>query len=138
MPRRRRRRRASASSVSSALRQVQSQARSLLGSLHKEIRTKETELDRLRQEESRLGMLIGRQPGRPRGASSAGRGGARGGRINWREILQQLPKQFKAADVRSIRGLRGKRPSEIFAAITRWIQAGSAKRKARGVYEKTA
>lgn len=135
-----RKRRASAASMSSALRQVQSQARSLLGNLHKEIRAKETELQRLKEDESRLGMLIGRQAGRPRAAAGGGGGGggARGGRINWRVVLQQLPKQFKASDVRSVRGLRGKRPSEIFAAITRWINAGSAKRKARGVYEKTA
>jgi hypothetical protein len=136
-----RKRRASATSVTSALRQVQTQARSLLGNLHKEIRAKETELQRLKEDESRLGMLIGGRPaGRPRAAAvgGGGGGGARGGRINWRVVLQQLPRQFKASDVRSVRGLRGKRPSEIFAAITRWINAGSAKRKARGVYEKTA
>jgi len=40
--------------------------------------------------------------------------------------LEQLPKQFKAAEVREIRGLKGKRPSEIFAAITRWIEGGIA------------
>jgi hypothetical protein len=125
--------------VSSTLQQVQRQARSLLVNLRKEIRTKETELNRLKQDESRLGVLIGRQPGRPRGSGAGARGGAsRGGRINWRVVLQQLPKQFKAADVRSIRGLRGKRPSEIFAAITRWINSGAAKRRARGVYEKVS
>ncbi|MGC1676370.1 MAG: hypothetical protein WA740_02455 [Candidatus Binataceae bacterium] len=47
-----------------------------------------------------------------------------------------MPKQFKAADVRGVRGLKGKRPSEIFAAITRWIDGGMAKRKSRGVYER--
>lgn len=134
------RRKASATSVSSALRQVQKQARSLLSNLRSEIRTKEVELNRLKQEESRLGMLVGRQVGRPRatagGGGGGGGGGRRGGRINWRVVLQQLPKQFKAADVRNVRGLKGKRPSEIFAAITRWINAGSAKRRARGVYEK--
>jgi hypothetical protein len=61
-----------------------------------------------------------------------------GGRINWRTVLEQLPKQFKASDVRSIRGLKDKRPSEIFAAVTRWIEAGSLKRKTRGVYEHSA
>jgi hypothetical protein len=139
MPRRKRRARATA--VASAFRQVQSQARSLLGNLHKQIRTKESELSRLKEEASRLGMLIGRQVGRPRAAAAGGGGGGggrRGGRINWRVVLKQLPRQFKAADVRSIRGLKGKRPSEIFAAITRWINAGAAKRKARGMYEKTA
>jgi hypothetical protein len=135
MPRRKRRARATA--VASAFRQVQSQARSLLGNLHREIRTKESELSRLKEEESRLGMLIGGRVGRPRAAAATG-GGRRSGRINWRVVLKQLPKQFKAADVRSVRGLKGKRPSEIFAAITRWINAGSAKRRARGVYEKTA
>ena len=64
--------------------------------------------------------------------------GARGGRINWRTVLSQVPKQFKAADIRGVRGLKDKRPSEIFAAITRWIDAGMVKRKARGVYERTA
>ncbi|MGD0076667.1 MAG: hypothetical protein ABSD31_20410, partial [Candidatus Binataceae bacterium] len=60
----------------------------------------------------------------------------RSGRINWRTILSDLPKQFKAADIRGIRGLKEKRPSEIFAAVTRWIEGGLVKRKARGVYER--
>ncbi|MGC1342763.1 MAG: hypothetical protein WA854_10570 [Candidatus Binataceae bacterium] len=47
-----------------------------------------------------------------------------------------MPKQFKASDVRGVRGLKGKRPSEIFAAITRWIDGGMAKRKSRGLYER--
>jgi len=51
-------------------------------------------------------------------------------------VLSALPKQFKAADVRNVRGLKQKRPSEIFAAITRWIDAGAARRRARGVYER--
>jgi hypothetical protein len=52
-------------------------------------------------------------------------------------VLAQLPKQFKASNVRQIRGLKDKRPSEIFAAITRWIEAGLAKRRTRGLYEKS-
>jgi hypothetical protein len=36
-----------------------------------------------------------------------------------------------------VRGLKSKRPSEIFAAITRWIDAGLAKRKKRGIYERS-
>jgi hypothetical protein len=50
--------------------------------------------------------------------------------------LEQLPQQFKAAEVREVRGLKGKRPSEIFAAITRWIEGGIVRRKARGLYER--
>jgi hypothetical protein len=127
----------------SAFRQVQEQARTLLQNLRKDIRAKEVELKRLREEEARFGRLVG-GPGAPRqiasngaGVATRGRPPASGsGRINWREVLEQVPKQFSAADVRSIRGLKGKRPSEIFAAITRWIDAGSVKRKSRGVYER--
>jgi hypothetical protein len=127
-------RKESATGVTSAFRQVQQQARSLLVNLRKEIRAKENEVKRLKQEESRLGLLVGSAGADQQG----GPAGGRGGRINWRAILDQLPKQFKASDVRTVRGLKGKRPSEIFAAITRWINAGLAKRKTRGMYEKTA
>jgi hypothetical protein len=118
-------------SVTSAFRQVQQQARALMVNLRKEIRTRETELRRLKEEESRLSMLIGGK------ASLATRTiSTRGGRIDWRIVLDQLPKQFKAADIHLVRGLESKRPSEVFAAITRWIQTGLARRKARGLYEK--
>jgi hypothetical protein len=53
-------------------------------------------------------------------------------------VLEQLPKQFKAPDIRQIRGLKDKRSSEIFAAVTRWIQAGTVKRKERGLYERVS
>ncbi|HYB89590.1 MAG TPA: hypothetical protein VEC38_00955 [Candidatus Binataceae bacterium] len=127
MPRRKR-----AAGVSSAIRKVQQQARGVLITLQNEIRAKEGELRQLKDEESRLSQLFGRAAAAPKAAPRA-RGG---GRINWRAVLKQLPKEFKASNVRSVRGLKGKRPSEIFAAITRWIDAGLAKRKARGVYER--
>ena len=53
-------------------------------------------------------------------------------------MLEQLPKRFEAGDVRKIRGLKDKRSSELFAAVTRWIQAGTVKRKERGVYERVS
>lgn len=126
MPRRK------STSVTSAFRRVQQQARGLLGDLRKQIRSKETELTRLREDEAGLGQLVGR-------AGVKGTGGATGGRgrINWRTVLTQLPKQFRASDVRKVRGLKQKRPSEIFAAITRWIEGGLARRRARGVYERS-
>jgi hypothetical protein len=124
----------------SAFRQVQEQARTLLQNLRKDIRTKEAELKRLREEEVRFGRLVGgtaQAAASKNGAPKRGRpAAASSGRINWREVLDQLPKQFGAAEIRSVRGLKGKRPSEIFAAITRWIEAGSVKRKSRGVYER--
>jgi hypothetical protein len=117
--------------ASSAFQQVQRQARTLLLNLRKEIRVKESALSKLKQEEARLGSLIG---GGSRGSKAVSSGPH--GRVNWRAVLSALPRQFKASDVRDVRGLKGKRPSEIFAAITRWIDAGAAKRKARGVYER--
>jgi hypothetical protein len=124
-------RKTSARGAASAFQQVQRQARTLLVNLRKDIRIKESILSKLKEEEARLGSLIGGGGRAAKAISSGPRG-----RVNWRAVLSALPKQFKAADVRDVRGLKGKRPSEIFAAITRWIDAGAAKRKARGVYEK--
>jgi len=125
--------------VASAFERVQQQARALVSALQKQISEKENELKRLREEQSRLSQLVGASVGMRRGRPAGGggaptTGGA--GRIDWRVVLKQLPKQFRASDVRDVRGLKNKRPSEIFAAITRWIDAGLAKRKARGVYER--
>src|SRR5208337_4659486 len=90
-------------STSSAIRQVQRQAGSVLGKLRKDIRTLEIELARLKRDEESLGRLAGRGSANrggtraPRAASaSASTGGGGGGRINWRTVLTQLPKQFKA------------------------------------------
>jgi hypothetical protein len=134
-------RRKGSASTASAIRQVRRQAGTVLAKLRKDIRAMEAELARLKHDEDLWERLAGRGSARgavvraPR-AASAGGGGGGGGRINWRSVLAQLPKQFKASNVRQIRGLKDKRPSEIFAAITRWIEAGLAKRKTRGVYEK--
>ena len=135
-------RRKGSASTASAIRQVRRQAGAVLAKLRKDIRAMETELARLKHDEDLWGRLAGGGSARgavaraPR-AASAGGGGGGGGRINWRSVLAQLPKQFKASNVRQIRGLKDKRPSEIFAAITRWIEAGLAKRKTRGLYEKS-
>ncbi|HEV7988084.1 MAG TPA: hypothetical protein VGP23_06335 [Candidatus Binataceae bacterium] len=141
-------RRKGSASTASAIRQVRRQAGAVLAKLRKDIRAMETELARLKHDEDLWGRLAGGgSAGRavaraPRAAGGGGGGGASGGgggggRINWRSVLAQLPKQFKASNVRQIRGLKDKRPSEIFAAITRWIEAGLAKRRTRGLYEKS-
>jgi hypothetical protein len=67
---------------------------------------------------------------------AAARGAGGKARINWSAVLEQLPKQFKAGDIHKLRGLKEKLSSEIFAAITRWIEAGDVKRKERGLYER--
>jgi hypothetical protein len=128
MPRR------SQKNFSSALGQLQKQARGLLAGLRDQIRATENEIARLKKEETKLLGLAG-QPGTS--VRSAPRGGGRKrGRIDWSSVLQRVPKQFKASHVRGVRGLKDKRSSEIFAAITRWIDAGAVKRRARGVYER--
>ncbi|HTR62058.1 MAG TPA: hypothetical protein VMH37_10175 [Candidatus Binataceae bacterium] len=127
--------RTSLGGVTSAFERIQRQAHSLLSGLQRQIRSKENELKRLLEQEAHLSGLLGSAKGAKRKGRKAGRATG-GGRINWREVLNQLPKQFKASDIRKIRGLKDKRPSEIFAAITRWIEGGTAKRKTRGVYER--
>jgi hypothetical protein len=120
----------------SAFTQVQAQARELLAKLRADIRTKSAELNRLTQEESKLAALTGQSSmSSTDGGMGTGRRGARA-RINWSDVLDKLPKQFKASDIRAIRGLRDKRSSEIFAAITRWIDGGAVKRRDRGMYER--
>jgi hypothetical protein len=118
--------------VSSAFQRVRRQALALLGELRREIRVKEAELQRLRGQAASLGRIAGIDARSRNGAN--GRAGKR--RIDWTAILQQTPKQFKGADVRAIPEINGKRPSEVFAAITRWIEAGAVKRKSRGLYER--
>ena len=78
-----RKRSASAESVTSAFRQVQLQARSLMLNLRKEIRTKETELRRLKEEESRLSVLIGMQASARSGRAPSTRGTTGSARVNW-------------------------------------------------------
>ena len=126
--------RTSESQFTSAFDQLQKQARELLAELRNEIRSREIDLERLKKEESKLIALAGQRGNN--GAPAGSSGTHRGGRINWNSILEQMPKQFKASDVRGIRSLKDKRSSEIFAAITRWIEAGAVKRRDRGLYER--
>jgi hypothetical protein len=126
-------------STASAIGMLRRQAGSALAQLRREIRATEIEIAQLKRDEESLGRLTGRGNaggGGARAPRAARGGGGGGGRINWRNVLAQLPKQFKASNVRQVRGLKDKRPSEIFAAITRWIEAGLAKRKTRGLYER--
>jgi hypothetical protein len=76
------RRKKGSSGTSSAFVQVQRQARALLLKLRKDLRKKESELNRLRGEEVRLSSLIGRASG---GRASVAAAGA-SGRVNWKKI----------------------------------------------------
>ncbi|HKD67872.1 MAG TPA: hypothetical protein VKB84_13590 [Candidatus Binataceae bacterium] len=115
----------------SAFEHVRQQAVNALNKLRHDIRTIETQLTTLRHQEEQLVSITG--DGR---VSTSNGAAARGGRMNWRVVLEKLPKRFKASDVRGVRGLANKRSGEIFAAITRWIDSGAVKRRERGVYER--
>ncbi len=117
-------------SSASAYEHVRRQAVSALNKLRADIRSLESELSTLRKQEEQLLLVAGE------GRAATDGGPARGGRTNWRAVLEKLPKRFKASDVRSVRGLANKGSGEIFAAITRWIDSGAVKRKERGVYER--
>jgi len=126
--------RVSQTNFATKLGQLQKQARGLLTNLHGQIRAAEIELARLRKEESRLSGLAGRsRNGVPVAARRRTR---KTKRVDWSSVLERIPKQFKAANVRAVRGLKDKRSSEIFAAIARWVDAGAVKRRGRGAYER--
>jgi hypothetical protein len=91
-------------------------------------------LRQLKEEESQLVRLAGISGGAHAAANGANR--KSGGRVNWASVLEEMPKQFRAADVGNVRSVKGKRSSEIFAGISRWVEAGAVKRKERGLYER--
>ena len=115
---------------SSAYERIRDQALAASRQLHMEIRSCEAELAELREQERKISSLMGR----PVNKATPGNGSR--GRTDWSDVLAKCPKQFKASDVRKVRGLRDKQPNEIFSAITRWIAAKMVKRKDRGVYER--
>ena len=126
--------RATRTGFAAELAQLRRQAGRLLAKVRSEIRSVEIELARLKESISSLLTLAG--PQRRGSERKAGRRTGRPSRINWKKVLEQMPERFKAGDVRKVRAVQNKRPSEIFAGITRWIEAGGVKRKERGLYEK--
>ena len=121
--------------TTSAFRRVHKQVRELLVGMRREIRSKEADLRRLKKVESQLSAITGQRGTEEAKSASGGSAGATA-RINWGTVLEQLPKQFKASQIRTVRGLKNKRSPGIFAAITRWMEAGAVKRKKRGLYER--
>ena len=114
--------------------QLQQQVRQLLVSLRSEISSGEADLRRLKEEETKLSALAGQRESTA--ARMRGRAAGAVTRINWTSVLEQLPQQFNASDIRAVHGVERKRSSEIFAAIARWTEAGLVKRKKRGLYDR--
>lgn len=124
-------------SSSSHLAQFRKQVQATLIALRKEIRAKERELAPLTKQLAQLSGLAGKRIAKAMGLEpTRKRRSGRSGRTDWTEVLSKLPREFKASDVRKIGSASQKQSSEIFAAITRWIEAGSVKRKARGIYSR--
>lgn len=121
----------------SAYERLREQAVAALSKVRKEIRDIESQLSGMRRQEEQISQLAGDVSSRSNGAAaSADAPKRRGGRMDWRAVLEKLPKRFTASDVRKVRGLANKRSGEIFGAVTRWIDTGMVKRKERGVYER--
>ncbi len=116
----------------SAFRQFQHRTRAALTDLRREISSREIELRELRDEEMQLARLAGRvalpTPSAPHPSAS--------GRVNWRQVLDKLPKEFTTSNLRKVGALRNKQSSEIYNGISRWTDAGLVKRKERGVYQR--
>ena len=129
--------RTTSTQATSAFSRVQKQARELLVGVRREIRSREADLRRLKKEESQLSAITG-QRGTEEAKSASGQSAGATARINWATVLEQLPKQFKASQIRTVRALKNMRSSDIFAAITRWREAGAVKRKERGLYERVS
>ena len=120
-------------SSGSAYDRLREQAVAALSKVRKDIRTIEAELSGMRRQEEQLGPITGDVSIQSNDSNGTAR---HGGRMDWRVVLEKLPKRFKASDVRKVRGLANKRSGEIFGAVTRWIDSGVVKRKERGVYER--
>ena len=120
--------------VGSRFEQLRKLARQRRIILRSEIRSGEAELGLLKEAEARLSRLTGLRE------SAVGTTVARAARAvtrtKWNTVLEQLPQQFKASDLRTVPGVEGKRSSQLFAAVTRWIEAGVVRRKERGLYER--
>jgi hypothetical protein len=125
--------RGTATEIGSSIRELQQRARDVVRTLQREIRATAAELRRLRDEQSELARVAG-DGGRARVRGATPGRAVR--RINWRTVLARLPDEFKASQVRSVPELADKHSSEIFAGITRWMEAGLVKRKERGPYRR--
>lgn len=110
------------------------EAKQLLATLQKEIRSRDAHLRRLKEEETILSGLIDRRRTAVGRTLQKSTGAVR--RINWGNVLKQMPKQFKLRAIRKLRGLKDKRSPELFAAVTRCMEARVVKRKERGLYER--
>ena len=121
-------------SVGGGFSQLQQHARKLVGTLASEIRSRKDDLARIEAEYAKVVAIAGSRVATPV-PKEAKR--VNGKRTDWKQVLAKLPKEFKASDIRKTRGMKAKRPSEIFAGITRWIEGGAVKKKKRGIYLKT-
>ena len=132
-----RKRSGSATAVSSAFRQVQQQARSLMVNLHKEIRAKEIELRRLKEEEARLVSLIGQSSkSSNRGRASKKPGPSRSGRVIGAKCSNNFPRNSRLLMFARFAASRASVHRRSSLRSRDEIDLGAARRRSRGMYEK--
>jgi len=111
----------------SAFNVLKKQAGKVLGSLRREIAQKEKELAALRQDVHRLQTVVS-------GGSVAPGVGPMRVRLDWKQILKELPDTFTSRDV----GVKSGKPMEqVYAGLNRWIKDRKV-RKGKDGYQKTS
>jgi hypothetical protein len=80
------------------------------------------------KEESQLSAITGQRGTEEAKSASGGSAGATAC-INWGTVLEQLPKQFKASQTRTVRGLKNSGPLKSSQRILAGWKHGSAQRE---------
>src|SRR5580704_18726488 len=86
------------SQIDSAYLRIRDEAVGALRQTRAGIRARESQLEQLKKQEQQISGLLGLVRGTERRAAS-------GQRTDWGTVLEQLPKEFKASDVRKVRGI---------------------------------
>lgn len=110
----------------SAFNVLKKQAGKVLGSLRREISQKEKELAVLRQDAQRLQAIVN-------GKAAAPGAGPLRMRLDWNQILKDLPNSFTSREV----GVKSGKPMEqVYAGLNRWIKDRKVRKAKEGGYEK--
>jgi hypothetical protein len=105
---------------------LKKQAGKVLGSLRREISQKEKELTTLRQDAQRLQAIVNGK------AAATGAGPLRM-RLDWNQILKDLPDTFTSREV----GVKSGKPMEqVYAGLNRWIKDRKVRKAKEGGYQK--
>ena len=105
---------------------LKKQAAQTLGSLERQIAKLEQDLSALNEEADLCRQVLGKPTRKAFAKGSSGK------RVNWKEVLGSLPKQFTAKDVMA---KINKPPAAVYTQLYQMAKAGRLKRTKSG-YEK--